>query len=55
MIKEVYDKNSGAILFKKDEESLAIDKLIAKVKILEEDITILNNKINILENLINSK
>lgn len=44
MIKEVIDKNSGAILFKRDEESLSLEYLQKKVEELESRIKILEEK-----------
>lgn len=44
MIKEVVDKNSGAILFKKDEESLSLEYLLKKVNELENRIKVIEEK-----------
>lgn len=44
MIREVIDKNSGAILFKKDQESLDLEKLMKKVEDLESRLKKLEKK-----------
>ena len=43
MTYEVYDKESGAILFKKDEEGKNVDELMIRVTRLEQDIKTLSN------------
>lgn len=48
MITEVYDPSSGAILFKKDEESIDIETLKIKVQDLEDRIQYLERCIKYL-------
>ena len=52
MINEVLDPHSGAILFKKDKESLTIERLEEKVKKLESDNTELFRRVGQLEEMI---
>ena len=49
MIKEVMDKNSGAILFKKDPDSLRQEELLKLVYDLEKRISKLEKKIKDFE------
>ena len=49
MIKEVVDPVSGAILFKKDQESLDLEYLMKKVKELESSNRRLEKRIKKLE------
>jgi chaperonin cofactor prefoldin len=49
MIKEVIDKGSGAILFKKDSESLTLEDLMKRVDRLESENNKLKKRIEILE------
>ena len=49
MVKEKYDRNSGAILFKKDPDSLRTEELLKKVNILEKKVDDYERKIKKLE------
>lgn len=49
MRKEIIDKNSGAILFKKDSESAKIDELIKRVDKLESENKDLKKRLRKLE------
>lgn len=53
MMIEVKDKHSGAILFKKDPDSINIQKLTKRVEELESKNRSLEKKLNKLEKLIN--
>lgn len=50
MIKEVIDPNSGAILFKKDEESLTLEDAVKRIESLENKCKSLEKRIKTLEN-----
>lgn len=49
MIKEVLDKGSGAILFKKDPESLTLEEVVKRVEKLEKENKELKKRIKSLE------
>lgn len=49
MIREVYDKKSGAILFKRDKESMDIEYLLQKINDLESKNASLERKMKKLE------
>lgn len=49
MIHEVIDKNSGAILFKKDADSLRYEELLVKVKQMEKQIEDLSERLETIE------
>lgn len=51
MITEVVDKKTGAILFKRDKESLQLEDVIRKVQALEEKNIELENRIRYLEGI----
>lgn len=44
MIQEIIDKETGAIIFKKDKESLLVEKLLKRVEELEKRIEKLEHK-----------
>lgn len=54
MIREYVDKKSGAILFKKDPESLRYEELLALVRKHEEEIPKLKKRISTLEKQLKS-
>lgn len=54
MIVEVLDKSSGAILFKKDQESKDLEKALLKIQELEIKTDLMEEKIKILESIIES-
>lgn len=49
MIKEVIDKGSGAILFKKDSESLTLEEVVKRLDKLEKENKELKKRIKSLE------
>lgn len=49
MINEVIDKGSGAILFKKDNESLTLEEAVKRLDILEREYKSLEERIKLLE------
>lgn len=49
MIEEVVDKSSGAILFKRDKDSLLLEELLYRVTSLEEENKRLLSRIENLE------
>lgn len=55
MIREVLDPHSGAILFKKDSESLLIEKLARQIEELEAKVVYLEEKLQSLESKIYEK
>lgn len=51
---EKIDKHSGAILFKKDKESLSLEKAIKQIDELQKTITSLEKRVKKLEKTIES-
>ena len=49
MTREVIDKDSGAILFKKDDESLTLEEAVKRLDILEREYKRLEERIKLLE------